>query len=536
MQLVARAAVSFLATWAALLVVAVSATAAPAPITGTLSKPGYTVVALAANGKATTVRARDGRFRLRPPATRVTLHLRVAGGKYAGPVVVGRTNKGRRATLGIRAGARLGKIRVRGGYARTARGIRRKWVDSSRLARARNGVPIGAGVFGRVRSKPPRRSADARTRPGGDRDLDGIPGVLDVDDDGDQILDGFERSRAVRAAQNGEAGFQVQTSLGVDLQDAANANAPGLSPTQIDAAMPNWGRLDLEVLPQGELDCGRPQSRTDLTLGGLIYCTRDGTGTLGRYDEPPYPRFPECCDPDGDGFGSLVNTGPSPQGTPFMFLFPGTTSAQIGTGDLLIQRVGDREFAAVLGYAFATVPALTSYSDGAGNSVTLSYPVADDQPGPPGPGTRGNPFPVTAGANGHVVLTLTFWRPQRRPIEGEPGHSDPPSSWIDIGRLNYTAGAADAGLGCNQDAFEESDPNLRPVSFTGNSDYDGLEDHALDQSADPANTFAYRLDLTACLASHGLSFNPGEERGFSFSGITPTSGDDTSVNVFFKRQ
>jgi hypothetical protein len=30
--------------------------------------------------------------------------------------------------------------------------------------------------------------------------------------------------------------------------------------------------------------------------------------------------------------------------------------------------------------------------------------------------------------------------------------------------------------------------------------------------------------MTQCLASHGLSFNPGEERGFSFLEIGPNFG------------
>ena len=121
-------------------------------------------------------------------------------------------------------------------------------------------------------------------------------------------------------------------------------------------------------------------------------------------------------------------------------------------------------------------------------------------------------------------------------IEGEAGFSDPPTSWTDIGRLNYTAGIADTALGCPQNSFSEDDSNLTEVSFTGNSDYDGLTDLTTDRPADAANTFTYTLNLTRCLASHGRSFNPGQERGFGFSGIAPVSGDDTGQTVFFRRQ
>ena len=83
-----------------------AAGAAPARITGKLSKPGYTVIAVASNGRAASARAPRGRFALVAPARKVTLHLRAPNGRYAGPVVLGGTAK--RAIVGARAGARLG--------------------------------------------------------------------------------------------------------------------------------------------------------------------------------------------------------------------------------------------------------------------------------------------------------------------------------------------------------------------------------------------------------------------------------------------
>ncbi len=108
-----RAYLSFSAMAVLVLVAPVSSAAKLSPISGTVSKPGYTVLALAANGKATYVRARHGHFRLRPPANRVTLQLRAPSGIYAGPVVIGSERNGRRAIVGVRAGARLGKIAVK---------------------------------------------------------------------------------------------------------------------------------------------------------------------------------------------------------------------------------------------------------------------------------------------------------------------------------------------------------------------------------------------------------------------------------------
>jgi len=174
------------------------------------------VIALAANGRATSVEARLGGFRLSPPARRVTLHLRAADGSYAGPVVVGGTR--RTAILGLRAGARLGRLRVRRGYARPTQPLRRRWIDAGRWARARKGVPIGARVFGRVRSLRPRGSVP------GDFDLDGIPEPLDVDDDGDLILDNIDRSSAAGAAQLAPE-FSIGSGLGLGLTETDTAHA-----------------------------------------------------------------------------------------------------------------------------------------------------------------------------------------------------------------------------------------------------------------------------------------------------------------------
>ena len=151
----------------ALLVASSPASAAREPISGKLTKAKYTVIALAPGGKARLVRTRTGRFRVRPPARSVTLQLRGPNGGYAGPVVVGRA--GRRAILGVRPGARLGKVRVRRGFARVVRGVRRDWLDRDVRARAIRGVPIGARRAGLVRSRGARG-------PRSDRDLDGIPG------------------------------------------------------------------------------------------------------------------------------------------------------------------------------------------------------------------------------------------------------------------------------------------------------------------------------------------------------------------------
>jgi len=556
--------------------VAVTAPAAAAPkrITGTLSEAGYTVVALAANGKARLVEANGGEFSVRPPAARVTLHLRAPNGKYGGPIVVGRA--GRRALVGVKAGARLGTVSVQSGYARVTRRLPKRWLDAGRVARARRGIPLGARVFGRVRSRPPRRSIRA------DRDLDGVPNVLDIDDDGDLAFDDVDRSRAARAAQAGEdlfGGFSV--GLTGELNHALNANATGVSPQDIDALLSTRGGFDFfESFPRGgfvELDCSRDTS--DDGRQGLPYCSPGDPPSTGRVQpnrsplgpRETWPRFPDDFDPppNNNGFGTVSGPGAAPG-----FLH-GATTSQIGTGDELTFRfaTGDT-ITTVLQFIPVTFPALVSYDDGRGHFRAVSYPV----PGPDpetgaganqpcdtgtncaGPGTRGNPFPVRARDRacprnfcrvGDVVLTLTFWRPQRARVAGDPqpGPGDSPT-WTDIGGLKYGVSAGPS-LECWPEDFTSSDPHL--VFYEGEGREPGAEpgeDAGIidrppdppDKPANPANTFTYTLNLTRCLGrpQDGLppgTFTPGETTQVEFVSGKVSGGlarGGSRLTVFFK--
>ena len=528
----------------ALFVASASAAAAPKRISGKLSKPGYTVIALAANGKATSVHPKRREFKLRPPAKRVTLHLRAADGTYAGPIVVGKEKKGTRAILGVKAGTKLGKVTVKKpqGYAKPKRRLPKRFVDAKRNARAKKGVPIGAGRFGRVRSRHTRGGAL------GDRDLDGIANPLDIDDDGDLILDNFERSNAARASQEAND-IAFNSILDLFIHRTVNANAAAVTVRDIDAALTEFGVLQIPVPEVGsaELDCGAR------VPAGLPYCAPAGTGTVftGPFDGQS---FPKCCDPDNDGFGS-VESSPGSFGIDF-FLAHGAETDQIGTGDVLIERVTnggqESQLPAALQLVLATVPALVSYDDGAGNSATVSYPVAPpgEAPGTGGPGTESNPFPVSEGSDGNLDLMLAFWRPQRKPIPPET------AQWFDIGGLSYQVALGYtpelpppwdfAHKGCPQSTLSTSDPNLAVGSPPAGGPLLGgwFTDLAEDQPASPANTLAYSVNVTQCIAalndelhslgvSESISWEPGETQGFSF----PASNfnDHAQQHVFFKR-
>lgn len=507
------------------------------PITGKLSKRGFTVLAVDADGRASTVTPKHGKFRLRPPSRRVTLHLRDANGVYAGPIVLAREERGRRAIVGVKPGTRLGLIRVdsRRDYSYSVRKPPRRSTDLAGWVRAKRGVPIGAGNFGRVRSRAARG-------PSHDVDRDGVVEFLDIDDDGDLVLDSLERrgvaARSARAAVIDDQ-FLMHTNLSLSVAGTVNANASGLTKQQVDAALSAQGRLQMGIIPgeSPELDCGRPQLRTDVRLGGLSYCSRGGTG---RFFGPGLPtdqmRFPDDFDLDGDGFGAMTpsNPGPAPgSGQQATFVRHGATTDQIGSGDLLIQHVVQsgvqREYPATLQFVFATVPAMVSYSDGQGNAQTVTYPPADSTAGTPL-----NPYPATAGGSSEVIVEFAYWRPQREAIDNERG------PWIDIGGLNYMVGAGFGGAFCPQASFLDAvpaDPKLRPLEpadvFPAN--YFGVKDTAIDKTSDPRNVMRFRLNLSSCATATGIPFGVGDTITLSVGALVPNGVDSALQAVAFKR-
>lgn len=499
-------------------------------ITGRLNKSGYTVIALAANGRARVVPAPTGVFRIVAPAPRVSLQLRDPDGKYAGPVVVGR--KGAHALTGLRAGTHLGKVVIHPTYGQVAHRPPRDSVDMSRWARARHGVPIGAGHYGRVRSKLPSRP------PAGDRDADGVPDVIDIDDDGDLVIDNVDRSKASpQSLAPGEDNPPewVKAFLGSGVVFAANANAPTLV-DGIGRLLPESGILMISTWPGDsvELDCGGANQSTPRTEG-LVYCSTGGTGRVQTADGSN-PAFPGDFDPDGNGMGNLT---PWPTGDNTLMLLHGATAAQIGTGDVLVQRINNgaqTQSTATVQYVFATVPTLTSYDDGHGGIVTVPYPVL---PGGAGD-TEENGFPVTAGPNGHVVVRLTFWRPQRTPIPPET------ASWIDIGHLSYGISVGYTGDYCPISSLSNPSSTLTQTpEFTKEGGI--LTDQADDQPADPANTLSVTVDLTGCLDAQGVSFGQHSTHNIGISALTcgarrcsangtSTGPDEANQNFFFTRQ
>jgi hypothetical protein len=546
-------------------------------ITGTLSKSGYTVIAVGYNGKAAVSRAK--RFRIKAPDSRVTLQLRDAHGKYAGPVIVG--GSGSRVIEGIKAGAQLGTIKILGGYAKTTRPVAARFLDRGRWAQARGGVPLGNGRnFGLVRSK----IHNGPSGRGGDSSRTGVPNGLSIDPDGSGVIDVL-KSSGLRAGDmaspllgptgptgptgpsgtigesgpSGPAGttgppppsgpsgppstsgFSFFSQIFLDLGQTLNADAAGVTRAEIDAMLPQFLTIVGVNVPTGDvaaLDCG-----------GLSYCSSGGTGQLATSNSPnpTLVGFPSCCDPSGDGFGNLrgpdaVGLGVDGYPNNWAFFYPRATASQIGSGDAFVLRVTSAgtltETPVSLAFVFNTVPALASYDDHAGHSGTITYPAAAGAAG-----TQSNPIPLAAQPTGDVGMAMTFWRPQRKGIAG----AGEPAA-MDIGHLRYTIDATSlaqsiagpSGLSrggastCSAESLGTSDPNLS-VSGTG-SGQGFVVDSAADQPANAANLLTFKINLTKCLTDAGTSgFPVGAQGAIGLKAQTAGSGDHAVQNIWVKR-
>lgn len=566
----ARLCVLTLVAAALPLVLIAPSTAAPAKksltVTGKLSRGGYTVLAVGYKGKVTSTNKRS--FKLKLAEKRVTLHLVTPRGKYAGPIVVG-YQKGK-AIVGVRAGAKLGKIKVltSKGYARVAKKVRTKWLDTKRTALVKKQVPLGNGRnFGFV--KTPRHNGTSGA--GGDTDFDGVPNVLDSASNGSRVLNALSTdssaapaARSLLASISGvfeldpgpppppgaEPGGPAPADLGwmsqifLDIPHTLNANATGVTREQIDEALVANLNIKLPGPPAGDV--------VKLDCHGLSYCSEGGTGRVvlnGVFSSPGVggpvavtEPWPSCCNAGGDGFGILRGGATEVVLNGEFSLDPHAVSTKIGTGDMItVLKTKDGVttlLPAPLDFVFNTVPALKSFDGGTGIK-TIDYSA-----GAGAYGTRDNPMPVTVGLDGKIKVQLTWWRPQRTGIAGA-GESD----FMDIGGLVYEFGIqpqgdlipprtnSDSGA-CSAASYSESDPNLEivPGNQSSGTMSGELTDGSADKAANSANTLSVMLDLTKCVVDkRGPANIPvGTDIHMDISANTQNSSDHANQDLYFR--
>lgn len=472
---------------------------------------GGSVLAVDSAGLAVRAKVRSGTVSLRVPRNKVSgtsLHLTDASGRYRGPVVL--ASKGSKAYVTLGKGARrssvsLGTAKVRSGYAVLSRKASSKLLLTSAYAKASRGVPIGAGRLG-LQKASPQASARARgaqgssqTIPGGtDPDRDSLPSNIDVDDNGNGILDNQDSSQTptsdgIFASMNlrpSDSGINVNATGVTDAQIDANLTADsGFSVTFYLSLAPDQG-----TVTGGWVDCG-----------ALSYCNYEtGTALIGGLSESssdlprgtPWRNYRPDGNPQGNGLEELAN----PNWRPFaMSIIPKATSAQLSPGDIYNVNLSLAGRVVVNTIALpsypVTVPAVKTVTSG-GTSTTLSY--GD----PNAPGTNdGTAIQLSPAGD----LSMDYWRPQRR---GVPGAGEQP--FMDMGRLHYTVtvGALrvpDGGSGSLRNvppqrefSCDASGNAVFPEGAGGESFF-GPADSADDSAPNPANTRTYATNLRSCI-------------------------------------
>lgn len=515
---------------AALLLTPAAATAAPG-LTGTLvGARGATVMAVAPDGAAVEARTgRTGAFSLRLPDRfrGAGLHVVGADGRYLGPVVLHRRGRVAATALRVTRG-RLGGVRARRGWfvLDDAAGGRRI-AGAATVAVDAAGRPLGAGRLGLARRPAGARIAQAGgggAGPGADPDRDGLPAVLDTDDNGNGILDAFDP-----AAGSGSSSG-LFTTLFLRMTDSLNANA-GLQEGAVDRVLSGDGSFGMVHHVDPAAFPGRRVTGVHVDCGRLAYCrVPDGTAVISGLSEssPDLPRGARWAtySPDGSGFPNLERiTGGDGRVAFAMGIQPRVGSDRMRPGDVMdvVARTttGEVRRPTALAPYFVTVPALRSWStpDASG---TVGYPVALNAEG-----TTATPLELASG-----VVTLTFWRPQRPSIPGaEPG------AYQDIGHLDYgvVVSAPSREFGCaghysalspTLSARAGDDPATR--LFT-------LRDAAADAPASASRTLSFTVDVAGCLAANGAPASGTVDLALTAAGQSRPGGSDRAAQIITVR-
>ena len=510
--------IAVLLSLAAAMAFAGSATAATVSGTVTGGK-GLQVVVVQSNGKGkkVTITAKSGAFKVAGVRTAgASVHLVDDEGAYLGPIVLGGAKTKVYTSIKGTANLAIGTIKQKSDYAIAAMvPTSRLYTTAAYTVTAKGGRPIGAGKIGRVKVGNGRSALKGYDGVGYDTDLDGIPGVFDVDDNGNLILDNVDRtgrtgilSRRAFARQAICPAPPAPLTPGC-IPPTPGGGGSGTSPTATEFRL--FSNFKLTGTTNINLYLGGTTAAVQPLIDAafpstLTLATQIAGATSGTLDRPGNTY---CAPHTTAGVAyPLVNgaaavfagtaLGISNGTTNDAQITPGASPSEIGSGNAFIENAGGNAYPGVLNFVFNTAPAVYSYQTTASATETLiTYdPVTGRATGNIGmdPST-----PITVGSDG--VITLKWWRPQRPIVSGEASAS----GWIDIGGLQYTADAPNAphsssgvniGTGpgnCSLASY--SNPVSNGTAFT-NSGTAGVQDPALDTATNPAAPTGSLLQFT----------------------------------------
>jgi hypothetical protein len=183
-----------------------------------------------------------------------------------------------------------------------------------------------------------------------------------------------------------------------------------------------------------------------------------------------------------------------------------------------------------LAFVFTTVPAVSTWRDGAGNTGAFNYPTPARAPR-----TGGNPALIGPNGGGDYVLTLTVWRAQRQAIES--AGEDP--GYIDIGRLEYEVNLPSVpGSGqapqCPPASLSTSDPHLTVKAAADG--FGRVADSATDRPSKASSTLTFTVNLSECARLRGGSLQRGDTLNVDIAAnpANPNSHDHANQAIWFR--
>lgn len=460
------------------------------------SPDSYKIIAISRDGRSAAASiGTNGRFTLKARRN-ATLHLLQTSGRYVGPIVL---TKGARAYTKVNgASGVLGRVALRDGFASL------RYRKASELYQTKKSIAFnkatgtkGSGNLGLVNTTAASKRTTARAdltitaaQQGDDTDSDGLPDILDVDDDGDLELDVTDSDSKTESAFEPES----FSTLRLFLRDSLNYNAGTFTASDIDSAIESYLRIAFFI--RNNTGGEKTVDKVNVNCQELSYCTA-GNGsavvdTMGT--DPADNSLWTDYDPDNDGFPNLPIESPTGSMGAFLTVFPKVTTSKLKPGDTLLFEItsGSQKFMlpGLLPFYFITTPAVKEYDAGTG-TTQFSYPIGANEPG--------------VSMNKAIQLesqsvTLTLWRPQRLAMGDESGN------YIDIGQLTYGVylspfGSSDV-ITCVADDFSDLSETLQKTNTT-DAGIQILKDTAADAPANANNTLTFTLDLGACLTRAG---------------------------------
>ena len=265
---------------------------------------------------------------------------------------------------------------------------------------------------------------------GGDADDDGLPNAFDVNDDGDTKTDSADLETPAPKVTGDESG--ACTAVDFKIFTNFKATQPGFAGT-INAYGTGAFLADATTIPKAIGSTMSMVFSPIATVCGSAVTKSELKGIGVPYAPAEYVSLGDKCS-TGDyqwtiGNGKMCGSSTFSDG--YTFSLADLPSGQ-DTFSMRVTTADDKqyEFTASAGFVFVTHPMLLGYQAGE-TKGSIDYSA-----GTPGPdGTAVNAPSISLKQTDK--LKLSFYRPQRLAIDGEPGFGEEKPAFYDLGGFTY---------------------------------------------------------------------------------------------------